>query len=341
MMRWLLFFSGSLFLMVGCAAHAAASAPPIKSEAPHAAAQGCLHPAGWRAYAVGTDETAESIAARFGLGVGDLLAANCLGNSAGVVAGRVVYVPVAQAGVSLQTILPLGVSAFAAEPPIAAPNSTIRLTWQGQGAIATVRIGTLFGGQFYEEYSALPASGFVEVSVPDDGRASLTYVILVGDGREGSAEISAQTTVRVLCQEAWFFDPAPSACPSAPIVTAFHEQRFERGAIVYLPALGLHYVLVAGQEAVTLPDVFVPGMPPQDAGMVVPPGFYPTQGAIHYIWRQESVRAALGEAVSAELTYMGMMQRSADLSGVQVYFSAASGHIYRTGTGLVWGVIIP
>jgi hypothetical protein len=47
----------------------------------------------------------------------------------------------------------------------------------------------------------------------------------------------------------------------------------------------------------------------------IPAGFAQTQGPIHYIWRNEA--------------------------GELVYFSAGSGHVYRTGEGLVWGVIIP
>ena len=90
-----------------------------------------------------------------------------------------------------------------------------------------------------------------------------------------------------------------------------------------------------------LEDDFVPGMPAQNVSLDIPTGYSGTQGPIKYIWSHEGVRNALGHAVSEAVTYPGMLQRSVDPSGEVIYFSASSGHVYRVGTGLVWGVIIP
>jgi hypothetical protein len=110
---------------------------------------------------------------------------------------------------------------------------------------------------------------------------------------------------------------------------------------VYIPSLGVHYVMVAGQEASIVGDDYVPGMPARDPSVIVPAGFFQTQGPIHYIWRNAGVRNALGNAVDSEVEYPGLLQRSVSEAGELVYFSASSGHVYRTGEGLVWGVIVP
>jgi hypothetical protein len=302
-------------------------------------AQACVHPSGWQAYQVAEGEIAEGIAARFGTSTENLLGGNCLTSSLEVAPGRVLYVPVPQQNAGPQTVLPLGVSAFAIDPVIAQPGGPVRVYWQGQGPVRSARIGWVFNGYFVEEMRDLPATGVVELTVPDDGRGSITYMIRVSDG--GPSEVSAQSSISVACQETWFFTPSPTSCPSAPLVTQFQEQHFERGTIVFIPALGVHYVMVAGQEAVLIEDDYVPGMPAQNVAMDIPVGFRTTQGPINYVWSNEAVRVALGHAVSETVSYPGMLQRSVDPSGEVIYFSASSGHVYRTGTGIVWGVIIP
>jgi hypothetical protein len=303
------------------------------------ARQGCVYPAGWQAYQVQDKETAEQIAAAVGLSLQDLLQANCLSFTTDVVMGRILYLPAPQQNVSAQTILPLSVSAFVVDPPIAAPGDKVRLIWQGQGPIHTVRLGTVFDGRFYEAANNLPESGFIEVTIPDDGRDTITFMVRVGSG--GDREIAAQTSVQIVCPVDWFFAPRPAGCPSDLLTTTFHEQHFEHGTIIYIPALGILYVMVTGQEAVMVTDEYVPGMPRRDSSIIIPAGFHETTDSILYIWRHDAVRNALGYALDEAQEYPGMMQRTVNPSGEVIYFSASSGHVYRVGKGLVWGVIIP
>jgi hypothetical protein len=299
----------------------------------------CVYPAGWQAYTVQDKETADTVAAAFGLSVDDLLLKNCLAYATEIIPGRVVYVPVIQQTVAFQTVLPLSVTAFGAEPAVVAPGETVRLWWQGQGPVKTVRLGVVYDGMFYEAANSLSASGYLDLTIPDDGRDAITFMVRVGAG--GDREVAAQTSVQVICDEGWFFTPLPAGCPSAPLVTTFYEQHFERGTIVYIPALGKLYVMVTGQEAVVVDDEYVPGMPLHDPSLAIPDGYYPTYGSIHYLWRHDAVRNALGYALDQAREYPGIMQRTVSPSGEVIYMSASSGHIYRMGKGLVWGVIIP
>jgi hypothetical protein len=298
----------------------------------------CQHPAGWRRAIVGEEESAGAVAARYAVSLEELLGGNCIADPLAVVPGLSLYVPFNQPAVLPQTSLPLGISSFAAEASVVQPGQRLHLSWQAQGPVHAVRIGWLFNGQFYEQAGNLPAAGIAELTVPDDGRDAVRFMALASDGAN---EVAALTVVQVLCRESWFFAPSPVGCPSAPLVTSFHEQRFERGTIVHIPSLGIHYVMAAGQEAVMVGDGFVPGMPQRDTSIVVPAGFAQTQGPIHYIWRNEGVRSSLGYAVGEEVKYPGLLQRTVSEAGELVYFSASSGHVYRTGEGLVWGVIIP
>jgi hypothetical protein len=161
---------------------------------------------------------------------------------------------------------------------------------------------------------------------------------------DGAHEVAAQTTVQVRCPESWFFSPAPPGCPSPPLMTTFREQVFERGTIVYIPALGVNYLLLAQYPAIQVRDSFVPGMPLKDAALEakIPAGLSQPTGAINYAWRSnEDYIAALGYTVAPEKSYLGMLQRVVTASGETIYLSASSGAVYRFAEGQIAQVINP
>jgi hypothetical protein len=101
--------------------------------------------------------------------------------------------------------------------------------------------------------------------------------------------------------------------------------------------MNLHYVMVAGQPAQVMNNAFLPGMPSFDGVYRAPDTFIQSTGPIYYAWKNEGMRQALGYAISDEVEYPGMLQRSNDI----VYLTASSGHIYRVTSSAPWGVIIP
>lgn len=296
----------------------------------------CFYPAGWQVYTVGEKETAQSVAWQFNLTVEQLLQGNCIPDPVLVVQGLVIYVPPIQP--NLQTVLPLGVSAFIAQPALVSPGGKTTLAWQSQGDVRSVRVGWVFNGQYYQSADQLPANGSLEVFTPNDGRDLITYVVIVSNGQQ---EVYAQTTVQIECREGWFFAPSPLGCPSALLVTQFQEQAFERGTILYLPALGRLYVMVVGQEAIEVDDTYIPGQPNYNPAIAIPSGYSTPTGALYHLWQNEAIRTALGFALQEPITYDGMLQRAVSLNGEVLYLLASSGHVYRIGRGLVWGVIIP
>lgn len=296
-------------------------------------ASSCIYPAGWRVYTIAEEDTLDLLAWRHNISAEALLQSNCLSVSSGLTIGMTLYVPEMRQAVAVQTILPLGISQFSVEPMSVTPGEPVTLTWASQGPVANVRLGLIANGQYYEQANGLLPTGTLTLNAPIDGHDSLTYLLIVGDG---SHEISAQSTIRAICPETWFFSPSPLGCPSAPLVTTFIEQHFERGTFIYVPALGLHYVMVTGQEAHPIENAYHAGTPVLSPEF--PAGYFAVENFFAALWQTPDIQASLGYAVSPAKTYSGLWQRGQN--GV-IYFSASSGHIYRLGEGLVWGVIIP
>ncbi len=299
----------------------------------------CTYPAGWQPYQMQINETPYSIAARGEFSADQILAANCLATGTVLSSGHILYVPPSVSGSAPQTLLPLGISAIVVDPPVVTAGGTVNLTWQGQGPVVSVRVGWVYNGQFIEETRHLPKIGTWQFTIPDDGRQEMTLMVRVSDGVQ---EVAAQTVVKVACGQGWFFSPAPSGCPTPSLVTTFQEQTFERGRIVYVPTLGVNYLLIDGQPAIKIGDSYVPGMPLKDVGLdaAVPAGMHQPTGSLYYAWRvNEDVRNALGWATSELVQYTGVLQRAIDTSGERVYFTAGSGGIYRTGGGQAWNLM--
>ncbi len=350
---------GAALLLAGCAGMNAGktsrlAAQPVQAEADQAANYGplrlasdvgqarvsCPVPAGWVAYHVALNETIYSIAVRAALAADDLLKANCFPAGYSLKAGAWLAVPFQAAAASPKTFLPLGVAAFGVDANTAPAGGTVTLAWQAQGPVVTVRLGWMYGNQFIDEAQGLPAAGAWSLRVPDDGRESITYVLRAGDGVE---EVAAQTTVTIRCGEGWFFNPAPPGCPLPPLVTTFEEQTFERGIIVYIPALRVHYLFVQGYPAHLIADTFAPGMPLTDPALnaVIPAGLTQPHGAMNLAWRSDKRwQAALGYAVGAARTYTGIQQRTINAGGAEViYFSTGGGAVYRFAEGQAWQII--
>lgn len=299
----------------------------------------CTYPVGWQPYQLQINETPYSIAARGEVSADQILAANCLAPGTILASGHILYVPPSVSATTPDTLLPLGISAIVADPPQVTAGGTVNLTWQGQGPIVSVRVGWVYNGQFVEETRNLPKIGTWLFNVPDDGRQEMTLMVRVGDGVQ---EVAAQTVVKVACGQTWFFSPAPIGCPTPSLVTTFHEQIFERGRIVYLPTLGVNYLLIDGQPAIKITDSYAPGMPLKDAGLesAVPQGMRQPSGTFYYAWRvSEDIRNALGWAVAEVVEYTGILQRVMDASGERVYFTSSSGGVYRTGGSQAWSLI--
>lgn len=308
---------------------------PSAGNPPLIRASTCRYPSGWFAYRVSDPEaTIFTIAPRYGISADELLAANCLTSATQITLGTTIYVPPLEERATSRTVLPISISQLDTDRTQVNPNEFVTVAWTTHGATTSIRLGWVYDNQFREIANNLPSAGNHVVQVPNDGRSTATLMLWIADN---SRQLTALTILDVQCGQDWFFVPVPEGCPSPLLVTTFHEQRFERGTIVYIPALGVHYVMVVGQEAQLVQDTYRPGMALADSNP--PNGYSATQGPIHYVWKNH--QGALGYAIVDEIEYQGLLQRTMRSTGEVMYFSASSTHVYQVGTGMVWGVLIP
>lgn len=300
------------------------------------AGESCAVPAGWVPYQLQLNETVYSVALRATVSAEDLLRANCTASPAAIRAGSWLYAPPEVAASAPQTVLPLGISALVVNPAEAAAGEPVTLAWKAQGPVVRVRAGWLAGEQFIEAATGLPVVGAWQMALPVEACGSVTLVVRASDGLH---EVAAQTTVRVRCDEGWFFDPAPAECPAPPLVTTLIEQRFERGVMIYAPALGTHYALVNGRASQRLPDDYALELAAA-SGVILSAGLTEPTGAIGAAWRSEAaLRVALGYATGEATRYMGLMQRAPGAAHETLYLSAGGGGVYRFVEGGAWGMV--
>lgn len=298
----------------------------------------CPAPAGWVAFQVPVNETIFSLARRAQVDPGAILTANCLTNASVLSAGQWLYVPPA-AATAPGTLLPLGIDALAAYPTEVSAGENVTLYWHTQGPVIGVRVGWLANGQFVQSADNQPAGGSWSFAAPDDGRATFTLMVRASDGVR---EVAAQTTITIRCGESWFFSPAPSGCPRPPLVTAFVVQPFERGRMVYVPALKTHFVFADGQPARQIAESGLATASPADFTLTValPQGLREPQGALAAAWRSDAaLRGVLGWATGDAQRFTGLLQRAGDGANEAMYFAMGAGQVVRFQNGAAWTVL--
>jgi|GEM_PF-3872982 len=328
---------------------------PVPTSAPAARTSACPDlPAGWTAYRVRQGDTLYRIALAHGTSIGVLARANCLADPRIIHPGQVIFLPAGAEAVSalpadaaigggsdapfvaapVQAVLPVVILRFAVDHSIAAPGQTVRLTWTTQASVAAIQIGWLYQGQVVVVRDGLPASGALDVAIPDDGRRTVTFILQVSDG----AAASAFATVQVSCTAGWFFRPAPEdVCPHPAVSLPVVAQQFEGGLVLALLSLGRFYVLLNDGVWLDYADAYRPGMPYRDPALSPPADRLQPEGAIGYLWRSDAIlMARLGWATRSPVAYNGMFQRAASPDRETVYLVSPGGDQLVLAEGLAW-----
>jgi LysM repeat protein len=154
---------------------------------------------------------------------------------------------------------------------------------------------------------------------------------------------------------AWFFTPAPPACPTAAAITSqAAAQRFEQGQMIWLGALDQYFVLFDGASAsartllyLASPLDLKPGASPDNrVPETPPPGREQPLSGFGLIWRgevvgTESARSLLGWATQSEFAFTTTCQCQASTTAEwNCYLRAPTGQILRfyftPGLGYYW-----
>lgn len=233
----------------------------------------------------------------------------------------------------VNTVAPSGVTidTFKANVEIADPGDTIRLEWSTTNAI-TVTLWTLAPTGQFSRFWTVDKSGTFDYTINDHERNQSTFALSATDG-SGPVEM-ASVTVKLRCPDQWFFDNPPDICPAqAALYSSGAEQVFEHGRMIWVGGEDRIYVLFDPPYGISwnaYTDEWDPGEPDRDPSLNPPAGLFQPVRGFGMLWRTEpSLKDILGWAVSEEVAYPSILQRTSYGKYNETYISAADGNVWR------------
>lgn len=179
-------------------------------------------------------------------------------------------------------------------------------------------------------------------------RISADFLLAVGEGTE---RVEQRLSVPLACPVAWFFNPAPEACPNDPAEETFIiEQPFERGLMIYLGVTDRIYVFFNDGQTpawASYENSYDPAIHPEFEPNFIPPaGFVQPLGRLGFLWRgRDSVRNRLGLGLTPEVTYEGFLQTAPQDDGTgdsSLFISASNDTVLQLlPRGTSWQIITP
>lgn len=211
-----------------------------------------------------------------------------------------------------------------------APGDAVNLYWSVRGARGAVIYRLDASGNRGNLWN-VPPDGRLSVSTSRRDRGEARFLLSAG---EGDLLAEQSLSIPLQCPDAWFFQPAPEACPAAPSeATSLTEQPFERGRMVYVQSRNRVYVLFNDGRApawISFENRFNPATDPElEESFVPPPGFVQPARVLGFVWRgSDVVRNRLGLGLEAEQTFDGFIQtvkRTSDSE--ELYISSRDGSV--------------
>ncbi|MCD4685381.1 MAG: hypothetical protein K8S97_05555 [Anaerolineae bacterium] len=232
---------------------------------------------------------------------------------------------------------------FTTDTESARPGDNVTLFWRVYG-VDYARIYRVDDAE--ERLSQWDVNGTGQLTV-STGTADRDVARFLLEADAGGGTVEQLLLIPLSCPEAWFFGPAPDACPAAPPQVSMEaEQTFERGRMIWVEVQDRIYVIFEDGRSpawAQYPDNFREGDPDRDEGLVPPPGLVQPVRGFGLIWRtNERVRERLGWATSPEVSFEGMLQSdSAEPSIATLYLRMRDGGIVALDNFTNEWVIIP
>jgi Tol biopolymer transport system component len=212
---------------------------------------------------------------------------------------------------------------FEVMPKEVAPGDVVTLRWEARGDRATLCPSARFTLFDESDCREAPVSGSTTFTIPQDvgGNPFIDWILRVE--ASGVAEPAVwQVTVALKCDRTWFFSDEPQAgiCPREPVETSAAIQRFERGTMFWLQALGRYVILSETPDAdegtqgrVTYVSDPLDVIEDTSASVEAPEGSYAPKSGFGLIWRGDvrgvpGYREALGWALAPEFGYEATWQ---------------------------------
>jgi hypothetical protein len=229
----------------------------------------------------------------------------------------------------------------------------LTFSWETVGATGAAIISGA-SLRFPQRWEVGP-NGTYEVGPETTGyrNPSMTLIAYDGLGNEVSKTIQAKWA----CEYAYFFDPAPEACPIyEPSETWAAEQPFENGRMVWLEEVRGETFATQNQILVfyndgnyeQYQDTWEEGQPESDPSIVPPSGLYQPIRGFGKVWREiPDVRNKLGWATVPEQGFDTMWQQRFQESLPSVaYVRILDGRVIKAAgwgwaTGGTWEFVSP
>ncbi|MFN2133204.1 MAG: hypothetical protein ACK2VD_21950 [Anaerolineae bacterium] len=243
---------------------------------------------------------------------------------------------------------PPEIISFEVMPVEAEAGDIVTLRWEARGDRTTLCPSarfTLFGAG---DCRQVPLSGSTTFTIPQDvgGNQFIDWILRVE--ASGVAEPAIrQVSVPLKCDRTWFFSDEAQAgiCPREPVETSAAIQRFERGTMFWLQALGRYVILTetpddeeGTQGRVTYVSDPLDIVEDTSSGVEAPEGLYAPQSGFGLIWRGDvrdvsGYREELGWALAPESGYEATWQcddavPSGGRSWQTCYLAGPTGEVY-------------
>ena len=234
---------------------------------------------------------------------------------------------------------------FTSDVVAAAPGSDLTLYWSTRGTSSATIYRLDRGGIRNQLWNVAP-DGSLTISIRSSDRDTAEVVLSVGEGDLITEQI---LSVPLACPDAWFFQPSPGTCPSAPPEPSpLIEERFERGRMLYVEGRDQVYALFNdGVEPgwIVFENRFDPAIHAElEESFSPPPGLYQPLRVLGFVWRgSDVVRNRLGLGLEPEFVYEGFVQSAPAVDGSEsLYISSADGTVLQLlPGGTAWQIIVP
>jgi hypothetical protein len=219
---------------------------------------------------------------------------------------------------------------FQVEPNLADPGQTVTLSWEVAYA-DQITLTRFWDYRPAEWWTDLPLTDVHSYTIPTWERNPVMFML---DAYNSATDtrVMASVSIQVVCPDVWFFEPAPSGCPTAPLISPAAEQAFEGGYMIWLGAENRIIVLYSDTAYATKVSNFMDdwdGSPICDLGPPPEGKLHPERGFGHIWCTHQIVRDRLGWAIEPEIGYETILQRTTLVKYNHTYLRAADGNVWH------------